>query len=185
MAKATEADPKSRAWRLFLFAHTLLLERIEAELSAVGLPPLAWYDVLWELEKAPERRLRMHELADRIVLPRYNLTRLADRIEEVGLISREDCADDRRGYYLVLTPAAMEMRRRMWKVYGPQIDLLFGDHLSNAAATTLADGLTQMIRRVRGAETKAPRAQRNRIAPRAAGARRRIPRNRASRRQHS
>lgn len=159
MAKAVDPDPKSRAWRLFLLAHTLLLERIETQLSEAGLPPLAWYDVLWELEKAQQRKLRMHELADRIVLSRSNLTRLADRLEEASLISREDCADDRRGYFLVLTSAGMEVRRKMWKVYGPQSDVLFGQHLSEAAARTVADSLAQMIRNVRGSHAEASPAE--------------------------
>jgi DNA-binding MarR family transcriptional regulator len=154
MAKTSDPNPRDRAWRLFLLAHTLLLERIEAELSARGLPPLAWYDVLWELENAPERRLRMHELADRVVLPRYNLTRLADRLEDAGLISREDCQDDRRGYFLRLTSSGMDVRRKMWKVYGPQIDTLFARHLSNATARSLVDSLARMTRDLRDARPK-------------------------------
>ena len=90
-------DPRSRAWRLFLVAHAVLLERIESQLRRAGLPPLAWYDVLWELEKATDRKLRMHELATRIVLSRSNLTRLADRLESAKLICRGKCANDRRG----------------------------------------------------------------------------------------
>jgi hypothetical protein len=63
------ADPKGRAWALLLTAHARLLQEIEKDLAAAGLPPLAWYDVLWELEKA-DSRMRMHELAYRIVLSR-------------------------------------------------------------------------------------------------------------------
>jgi DNA-binding MarR family transcriptional regulator len=149
VAKSIDAQPQSRAWGLFLMAHTVLLERIETALSAAQLPPLAWYDVLWELEKAEDGRLRMHELADRIVMPRYNLTRLADRIEQAGLIQREDCADDRRGYFLTITPAGMQTRKTMWKIYGPQIDALFTCHLSDTTAITWSQALTQMIRGAR------------------------------------
>lgn len=143
------ANTKNQAWGLFLLTHTLLLEDIEAQFSAAGLPSLAWYDVLLELEKADNRKLRMHELAARIVLPRYNLTRLADRIEDAGLIGREDCADDRRGYFLVLTPAGVEMRRKMWKVYGPWIEGRFEQYLAGSAAATLSNRFTGMIRGLR------------------------------------
>ena len=85
MTQSKDGDAKARAWRLFLFTHTLLLESIEETLEAAGLPPLAWYDMLWELEKADEGRLRMHEIADRVVLSRSNLTRLADRLVSAGL----------------------------------------------------------------------------------------------------
>jgi DNA-binding MarR family transcriptional regulator len=146
MTRPKDSDPNTRAWALFLLAHTLLLERIEAALSAAGLPPLAWYDVLWELEKAEGGRLRMHELADRIVLPRYNLTRLADRLEQAALLQREDCQDDRRGFFLAITAAGRQMRRQMWTVYGPQIEALFARHLTAAQARELSEVLTEMAR---------------------------------------
>ncbi len=143
------SDPNVRAWRLFLLTHTLLLENIESELSAAGLPQLSWYDLLWELEQAESRKLRMHELAERIVLSRYNLTRLADRIADAGLIAREDCVDDRRGYFLVLTPAGARMRKKMWNVYGPLIDVLFGRHLTSSTAGVMADSFVRMIQSLR------------------------------------
>ena len=74
------------------------------------LPPLGWYDVLWGLERTPERRLRMSELADQVVLSRSNLTRLVDWLEEEGLVARERSAEDSRGAYAVLTDKGQEMR---------------------------------------------------------------------------
>ena len=53
-----------------------------------GCIALAWYDVLVGLVEAPERRLRMHELAERVVLSRSTLTRLVDRLEQAGLLQR-------------------------------------------------------------------------------------------------
>ena len=157
------SDPNVRAWRLFLLTHTLLLENIESELSAAGLPQLSWYDLLWELEQAEDRKLRMHELAERIVLSRYNLTRLADRIADAGLIAREDCVDDRRGYFLVFTPAGARMRKKMWKVYGPRINVLFGRHLTSSAAGVMTDSFLRMIQSLREptrSESSIPRAKR-------------------------
>jgi DNA-binding MarR family transcriptional regulator len=149
MTKLKDGDAKGRAWALFLLTHTILLERIEAVLDEAGLPPLAWYDVLWELEKSEEGRLRMHELADRIVLSRSNLTRLADRLERAGLIRREDCRDDRRGAYCAITPQGREMRRKMWPVYCEQIDALFASYLTSAAARQMADSFAEMVRAAR------------------------------------
>jgi DNA-binding MarR family transcriptional regulator len=146
MSRTRDDDPKDRAWGLFLLTYTLLMERIETALGAAGLPALAWYDALWELEKAEGGRLRMHELADRIVLPRYNLTRLADRLEQAALLQREDCPDDRRGYFLVITAAGRQMRRRMWAVYGPQVEVLFSQHLSTKQAPEFAKALAGMAR---------------------------------------
>ena len=89
---------------------------IEERLRAAGLPELAWYDVLWTLERAPHRRRRMYEVAELTVVARSNLTRLVDRLEAAGLVERDrDCAD-RRGAFAVLTDKGLAMRKRMWSM---------------------------------------------------------------------
>ena len=70
----TQQDSARHAWAVFLTAHAMLVEAVEARLAKAVLPPLAWYDVLWALERAGDGRRRMHELADRVVLSRSNLT---------------------------------------------------------------------------------------------------------------
>jgi DNA-binding MarR family transcriptional regulator len=143
------------AWARFLAAHATLVERIEAALATAGLPSLAWYDVLWELEKADGGRLRMHELAHAVVLSRSNLTRLIDRLEAAGLTVRERCPDDRRGAYAAITAKGREMRRRMWPVYRQQIDELFASHLSVKEAETLDAILGTILAAARGKAKKA------------------------------
>src|SRR5260221_12318588 len=73
MGKSLETT-KGSVWALFLTAHAVLVEEIEVRLADAGLPPLAWYDVLWALERAGDRRLRMRELAHMAVISRSNLT---------------------------------------------------------------------------------------------------------------
>ena len=141
----TPADPRGAAWAALLTVHATLLETIERRLAALGLPPLAWYDVLWELEKAEGARLRMHELARRVVVSRSNVTRLADRLEAAGLIGREACADDRRGAYCLLTPAGRAMRRRMWPVYASEIEALWSSHLSRSEGRVIAEALRRIV----------------------------------------
>lgn len=138
-------DIKEHAWTLFLAAHTLVLERIETALAGAELPPLAWYDVLWELEKADDGKLRMHQLAERVVLSRSNLTRLADRLEDAKLLRRESCGGDRRGAYCVITAAGRQMRKKIWPVYRRQIEALFADQLTSAEARTLAQALEKIL----------------------------------------
>ena len=147
---ATPSPPGLRAWSVLLAVHATLVEKIEAALAAEGLPPLAWYDVLWELEKAADGRLRMSELAHSIVLSRSNLTRLIDRLEDAKLTTRERCPDDRRGAFAVLQPAGREMRRRMWPVYRKQIEALFASHLDEKEAETLHATLAKVLRAERG-----------------------------------
>jgi len=142
-------DPKGRAWAVLLTAHATLIERIEGALAEAKLPPLAWYDVLWELEKAEGGKLRMHELARRVVLSRSNLTRLADRLEDAKLIGREDTLHDRRGYDCVITRAGLAMRKTMWPVYKGEIERLFSRYVTVDEARTIGDALGRAVKAAR------------------------------------
>ena len=140
---------KTSAWPALLTARALVVEAIEKRLADSGLPELAWYDVLWALEQTPGGRLRMHELAAQTVITRSNMTRLVDRLEEAGLVSRQRDPEDRRGAFAQLTSAGKHMRARMWKVYGPAIAELFDDHLSEAEASALRACLLRIIQATR------------------------------------
>jgi DNA-binding MarR family transcriptional regulator len=153
---ASESDAKSRAWARLFVTSALLMESVEAALKGAKLPPLAWYDLLWILENAEGQRLRMHDLAARVVLSRYNVTRLADRMEQDGAIKRERCEEDRRGAYCVLTPAGRALRRRMWPVYKSEIDACFGAQLTVEEARALAGMLEKVQRNLRGQALEQP-----------------------------
>jgi DNA-binding MarR family transcriptional regulator len=140
---------KASAWPALLTARALVVDAVESRLAEARLPELAWYDVLWALEQAPRRRLRMHELAARTVITRSNLTRLADRLEAAGLVVRERDGEDRRGAFAVLTAAGRQMRGRMWKVYGRAIEELFDRHLSPEEAATLRACLMRVVAAMR------------------------------------
>jgi DNA-binding MarR family transcriptional regulator len=94
-------------WRTFLRAHSQISRKLEAELVAEHDLPLGSYDVLLQLAEADGRRLRMTELADRVLLSRSGLTRLVDRLERDGLVERVACANDARGTHAVLTDAGL------------------------------------------------------------------------------
>src|SRR5579884_3899316 len=138
-------DVHLAAWRTFLRAHATAIDAIERELTAAGEVPLSSYDVLIELLEAPGRRLRMAELARRVVLSRSGLTRLVDRLERDGLLARERTAEDRRGAYAVLTDAGYQAVRRAWPVYARGIIAHFAAHLSDDEARTLTELLGRVL----------------------------------------
>ena len=105
---------QQHTWRTFLRSHATVTRRLEAELVAEHDLPLASYDVLVQLSEAPERRLRMTELADRVLLSRSGLTRLADRLERDGLLTRVACPSDARGTLAVLTDEGLARLERAW-----------------------------------------------------------------------
>ena len=96
-------DGRDEAWPLFLRTYAVLVERLEEELQTERDLPLTWFDVLAQLEGAPEGRLRMHDLAESILLSKSGMTRLVDRMERAGLIERASCETDRRVVYAAIT----------------------------------------------------------------------------------
>jgi DNA-binding MarR family transcriptional regulator len=135
-------DPaRLSAWRALLEAHATVVAAVEHALAAASLPPLSWYDVLWPLYAAPERRLRMRELAERVLISRTGLVRLVDRVEAAGLLAREPVPGDRRGAYAAITSEGIAMLRRMWPIYGGVLAARFAEPLSDAEADVLAAAL--------------------------------------------
>ncbi|MDP8950776.1 MAG: MarR family transcriptional regulator [Actinomycetota bacterium] len=138
------------AWRTFLTAHAAVVDKIERDLDEEGLMPLSWYDVLLALYEAPDRKLRMHELARAILVTRGGLTRLVARIERAGLLRREPDPADGRGSFAVLTDEGLEALRRTWPYYARGIAEHFGHHLSDEEARVLTEALGRVLVAARG-----------------------------------
>jgi DNA-binding MarR family transcriptional regulator len=116
-------------WTALVSVNRHLIETIEAALKAQGMPPLAWYDALLEIEKAGSDGIRPFALEDRLLLPQYGTSRLLDRIAKAGLIERKACADDGRGQVVRITDAGKSMRQRMWPVYADLLTTLIEEKL--------------------------------------------------------
>ena len=120
------------AWRAFLNAHAHVTRAIGRDLAAAGLPDLGWYDLLWTLYRAPERRLRVNEVAREVVLSPTAMSRFVDRAEKAGVVRREADPADRRALQVVLTDEGVELLRRMWPVYEQGIERHFAAHLDRS-----------------------------------------------------
>lgn len=99
------------AWRAFLEAHRRVTTALDDELQAAHDLPLEWYDVLFQLNEHGGR-LRMNDLASRVLVSRSNCTRLVDRMSRAGLLVREADPGDRRGRLAVLTASGRRRFRR-------------------------------------------------------------------------
>ncbi|MBM3678378.1 MAG: MarR family transcriptional regulator [Actinobacteria bacterium] len=124
------------AWSALFVTQARIQLEVDRALEEAGLPPHTWYDLLYRLHLADGKRMRMHELADEVAMSRSGLTRLADRLEEAGLVTRRQCPTDRRGLELELLPAGTEMLRRIWAVYGEVLARTFGAHVGDPGAIT-------------------------------------------------
>ncbi|WP_163267986.1 MarR family winged helix-turn-helix transcriptional regulator [Chelativorans alearense] len=132
------------AWIALARAGRLTMAGIEARLKAAELPPLSWYDALWELEKAGECGLRPFELEKALLFEQYNLSRLADRLVAAGLVERGACPEDKRGLKLKISAEGRRLRREMWEVYAQAIQVVVGERLNTAEAETLASLLKKL-----------------------------------------
>lgn len=138
-------DPAVDAWRGLLVAHSRLVPAVEADLRAAGQVPLSWYDVLLELNAAPDRRLRMSELGQRTVLSRTRVSRVVDELATAGLAERQPDQADGRSSFAALTPAGREALRRAWPVYRQAIHRQLTARLTPQQCRELAALLGQVI----------------------------------------
>jgi DNA-binding MarR family transcriptional regulator len=139
-------DPAAlAAWRLLLEAHAEVTELLERELVAERGLPLSRYDVLLNLAEAPGGRLRMQELSASVLLSKSGLSRLVDRMVEAGLVRRERCQDDRRGWFAVLTDQGRSALRRAAPVHLRGIQEHFARHLEPDEVEVLAAALSRVV----------------------------------------
>ncbi len=101
-------EEEQRLWRGWLAASMLLPERINRDLQEQHGLTGTDYQVLVELSESPERRMRMSTLAERTQLSRSRLSHQVDRMTRAGLVTRQECAQDGRGMFAVLTEQGWE-----------------------------------------------------------------------------
>jgi DNA-binding MarR family transcriptional regulator len=148
MARTPEPEGLG-AWRAFLQSHTAVVRRLEQELEASRRLPLTWYDVLLELNAAPDRRLRMQALSDRVTLSRSRVSRVVDEMVQASLVRREPDPSDGRASFAVVTDAGREALRGAAPVYLQGVEEHFLKVLTPAERTTLERALNRVLEAVR------------------------------------
>ena len=148
-------DPRLRAWIAFLRAYAAVTRRLEAELHAARDLGLAEYDALVQLALADHRRLRMSELAERVVLSRSGVSRLVDRLEATGLVARAACADDARVSWATLTDAGYARLRDASPVHLRGVETHFLAQIRDDDREALVRSLERVVRGLRSRGTAA------------------------------
>lgn len=138
---STEA---TAAWIRLMRVQSRVLDAVEQDLKKAGFPPLAWYDALLELSRAPSGELRPVELERNMLIPQYSASRLIDRLVEEGLAVRRECKIDKRGQFVEITEAGRDMQKKMWGAYSAAIEKHVGSKLSDADAAKLCGLLDRL-----------------------------------------
>lgn len=107
----TARDPRLAPWRAFLLAHARVARRLDEELRAEHDISFAEYDALLTIAQSPDRRIRMGQLAEGVLLSKSGVTRLIDRLVSDGLVERSACLADARGAEAVLTDRGLTRLR--------------------------------------------------------------------------
>jgi DNA-binding MarR family transcriptional regulator len=134
-----QLDEELAAWRGMLRVHAAMTRALDAELTERHGLPLTSYEVLLFLADAPGGRMRMSELADSVLLSRSGLTRLVDRLERDGLLERERCEDDARGYFAAITDRGRALFDEARRTHLAGVRERFVDRLSRDDLRTLSE----------------------------------------------
>jgi len=144
VARRNEAADEAagrRAWAGLLQVHAALVPLLDRQLQRGTGLPLAWYDVLLELNAAEGGRLRMGELGERVVLSRTRVSRLVEELSRSGLVCRQVNPDDRRSAFAVMTDAGRQRLRDAAPTYMAGIREHFTCYLEADELSAVGDAL--------------------------------------------
>lgn len=128
-----------RGWRGFLAATSRLLARLDAEMQGTHQLSVADYGILATLSEASQQRLRMAELADRMMLSPSGLTRRVDTLVAGGMVQRVRCPEDRRGTFAALTPKGLRQVEEAAPDHVARVRRYFVDRLDRYQLVALVE----------------------------------------------
>jgi DNA-binding MarR family transcriptional regulator len=134
-------DTELRAWQALLHAHHDVTDRLDTDLRDQHGLTFSQYDVLLRLARAPNRSLRMSDLAERVLLSPSGLTRLVDRLVDDGLVSRDTSPEDARVTLARLTARGQERLRQAARTHLQGIREHFTGRLSKTQLRNVSSAL--------------------------------------------
>ncbi|MFH8613745.1 MarR family winged helix-turn-helix transcriptional regulator [Streptomyces sp. NPDC017979] len=146
-------DDEQTTWRAHLDVNRLLMHQLERDLQPFGLT-LNDYEILVNLSESDDLRMRMSDLAAATLQSKSRLSHQITRMENAGLVRRENCESDRRGLFAVLTEHGMATMRRVAPHHVASVRRHFIDLMSPEALADLRDSLLPVVDHLRGQRGK-------------------------------
>src|SRR6476620_8987625 len=144
LMKRKPSTEATAAWIRLMRVQSRVLDGVEQDLKKAGFPPLAWYDALLELSRAPSGEMRPVELEKQMLIPQYSTSRLIDRLVDEGLAARRECTIDNRGRFVEISETGAEVQKKMWNAYSAEIEKHVGSKLSDADSMKLCGLLDRL-----------------------------------------
>lgn len=154
MADESKSEPRwlnaaeMKAWRRYIIASRRLLEALDDDLAAHDIS-MSDYEVLAQLSEAPDRRMRMSELADMAMISRSRLSHRIKVMEKSGWVKREACPIDKRGYFAVMTPKGWKAIVAAAPDHVASVRDRFLDALDKSEQKTLAEIFERVAMRIK------------------------------------
>jgi DNA-binding MarR family transcriptional regulator len=142
------SDDEQRAWRTHLDVNKLLMHQLEKDLQPFGLTNND-YEILVNLSESEDHRMRMSDLATATLQSKSRLSHQITRMENAGLVRRENCESDRRGLYAVLTEQGMETMQKVAPHHVASVRQHFIDLLPPEELEALRESLTPIADHLR------------------------------------
>ncbi|MFL1376937.1 MarR family winged helix-turn-helix transcriptional regulator [Nocardiopsis protaetiae] len=130
-------EDEQRVWRGFLRVNAWVYDELERDLRDRGGLSLIEYGILVHLSEAPERRMRMRALADSVIVSKSRLSHQIARLERDGLVRKQECTDDRRGLWAVLTDEGARLLAAVAPGHAARVRALMFDRLGPARTAAL------------------------------------------------
>jgi DNA-binding MarR family transcriptional regulator len=130
---------EQEAWRAWMYSSQLLQAQLDRELTRETGISMTYYEILVQLSEAPERRMRMSQLADECLSSRSRLSHAVARLEERGWIQRQTCPEDGRGQLAVLTDEGFAALEAAAPVHVASVRAHLFDQLSPAQVEAMRD----------------------------------------------
>ena len=144
------------AWRNFHLADRAVRDRLNARLASAAGGSLVEHDTLAWLAAAPEKRLRMLDLATRLQITQGGLTRIVDRLIRRDWVARDRPAENRREVYVTLTPSGAAAHHKARAVYGRVLEETLARHLDEPDLLALGAISGKLLDRIRSVEEDGP-----------------------------
>lgn len=136
-------DPRLTAMGLLAETYKGLWSMLSPQIKEHGLNETE-FEVLLRLLRTPGHRLRMSDLADQTALSTSGITRVIDRLERDGLVVRETCVNDRRGFWAALTGAGHQRISGTIEGHAALVEEFFTGQLTQAELSALTDALRKV-----------------------------------------
>ena len=131
-------------WEGIARAHTAMTAALEKDMLPEAGMPLAWYEVLHHLSRAPQGLMRYQDLAKVAGITDSGASRRLEQMVKAGLIDRKSCPTDRRGVYAHITPAGKAGFAKAHAVFLRSLDRNLASHLETDDADAMSAALARL-----------------------------------------